>query len=1049
MRLKPAGRRGSQCGLDALLTAFFALACLLPAAAQTAALPSPATSPAVLEPPVASPFDAWVGRTVREIRFEGVNPERLSPLKDHLPQEVGKPLDRLAVAASLRELYATGLFETIEVAVEAQGDGAALIFKGTARRFIGRISVDGAKGATLNTQLDRASRLNAGTRFTQARLDRAIELMKQTMGDNGFHEPVITPELSERADEQLVDIDFHVTPGPQARVGEVAVSGDAGMSAAEFRRRGHLKTGAKVTHDTTNRALEGVLKHYQKQERLEADVKLESQQYVPQTQHSNFGFSSNRGPVVRVRVEGVKIGADRIKRLIPVYEEGTVDEDLLNEGNRRLRDYYQRLGYFDVKVDHRREAPATGEVLIVFTVDLGTRRRVGKVSVDGNHYFTADTLEQLLSVHSADAIDRHGAYSQGLISADVNALKGVYQNNGFSSAKITPEVTTDAPAPGQSPKKPNPLNVVYHIDEGPQQRVGQLTIVGNEHTAAESLQALMNTAPGQLFSPQSLAGDRDALLTDYMSRGFDQVQIDVEQQAEAQDPAKVDVTIHVNEGTQIFVRKVLLTGLHYTRPDTVAKAVTLHPGDPLSQTALQEMQRNLYDFSLFNEVDTAVVNPNGGETYKTILVHAAEARRWTVTYGFGFEAQTGQPVNHCRNTTANPNCNPQGKTGISPRLLVDVTRNNLFGREQSISARGTYGLLEQRVNLIFQNPHFHGNRDFGLTVSGGYASSLDVTTYVSSKLEGGLRMTEHFSTPGTWLSKANTFVYELNFRRVKVSEDSLQVGQIEIAPLATATRVAGPAFTWIRDTRDSPLDAHRGTYSSFQEFLSVGQMGAEAHFNRLDVSNSSFFSFDKNRFVLARNTRYGQMRSFGGADNLLIPLPERLYAGGGTSLRSFPINAAGPRDAYTGYPLGGAGALVNNLELRLPPPMLPFFGNSVSFVLFHDMGNIFANAGSIWKSALRVEQPHRETCKDLTPPDQNGDWNSIGQKSACSFDYFSHAVGLGVRYHTPVGPIRLDFSYTLNPPIYPITDDYSHPEAAAHVGEAQHFNFFFSLGQTF
>ena len=116
--------------------------------------------------------------------------------------------------------------------------------------------------------------------------------------------------------------------------------------------------------------------------------------------------------------------------------------------------------------------------------------------------------------------------------------------------------------------------------------------------------------------------------------------------------------------------------------------------------------------------------------------------------------------------------------------------------------------------------------------------------------------------------------------------------------------------------------------------------------------------------------------------------------------------------------------------------MLPFFGNSVSFVLFHDMGNIFANAGSIWKSALRVEQPHRETCKDLTPPDQNGDWNSIGQKSACSFDYFSHAVGLGVRYHTPVGPIRLDFSYTLNPPIYPITYDYSqsNPTANPHVG---------------
>ncbi len=63
---------------------------------------------------------------------------------------------------------------------------------------------------------------------------------------------------------------------------------------------------------------------------------------------------------------------------------------------------------------------------------------------------------------------------------------------------------------------------------------------------------------------------------------------------------------NIREGQQIFVRKVLLSGLHYTRPDTVAKAITLKPGDPLNQTALAETQRNLYEFALFNEVNTAV-----------------------------------------------------------------------------------------------------------------------------------------------------------------------------------------------------------------------------------------------------------------------------------------------------------------------------------------------------------------------------------------------------------------------------------------------------------
>jgi outer membrane protein assembly factor BamA len=391
-------------------------------------------------------------------------------------------------------------------------------------------------------------------------------------------------------------------------------------------------------------------------------------------------------------------------------------------------------------------------------------------------------------------------------------------------------------------------------------------------------------------------------------------------------------------------------------------------------------------------------------------------------------------------------------------LLLDITRNNLFGREQSASLQGTYGLLEQKVDLLFQIPHFEGNRNFSLALSGGYANSLDVTTYVASKLEGGVRWTEHFNTPGSFLSKANTLIYELDFRRVKVEKDSLQVAPGELTQLATAVRVAGPALTWVRDTRDSPLDAHRGTYTSFQEFLSVKAFGAQAEFNRLDVSNSSYYSFDKGKFVLARNTRYGQERAFGTPQEELIPLPERLYAGGATSLRGFSINAAGPRDPETGFPIGGAGALMNSTELRLPPPTLPWLGNTLSFVLFHDMGNVFANASDAWASALRIRQPDRDTCKNLNIVDPNypdnapvGPVTSTGWQGQCSFNYFSHALGVGLRYHTPAGPIRLDFSYNLNTPIFPVIYDSSltQPGSNPHVGEAIHFNFFFSLGQTF
>lgn len=151
------------------------------------------------------------------------------------------------------------------------------------------------------------------------------------------------------------------------------------------------------------------------------------------------------------------------------------------------------------------------------------------------------------------------------------------------------------------------------------------------------------------------------------------------------------------------------------------------------------------------------------------------------------------------------------------------------------------------------------------------------------------------------------------------------------------------------------------------------------------------------------------------------------------------MNSAGPRDLTTGYPVGGSAVFINSFELRLPPPVLPIVGDSVSFVLFHDMGNAFLHINDIWPSFGRFKQPNRQTCFDVTP----------SQTGTCDFAYFSHAVGVGARYNTPVGPIRVDFSYNINPPVYPIIDDYSLPQANHAVGHGSHFQFFFSIGQSF
>src|ERR1700757_240292 len=206
-------RCGSRCGWGILLSCFilgttftsFRGICQAPAARPLAphandssreagpqeTASRPAQTPSVGGDPIAQ----WEGLTVRSITFEGVSPDRLSFLQGHLPQSEGAPLDREKVAASLRLVFETGLFNSVEVSGQRQGDGVALVFLGKARMFIGVVTVDGAKGATVNSQLQRAGRLNAGTRFTTAKMTEAVEQMRALLVDNGFNESKITFDL--------------------------------------------------------------------------------------------------------------------------------------------------------------------------------------------------------------------------------------------------------------------------------------------------------------------------------------------------------------------------------------------------------------------------------------------------------------------------------------------------------------------------------------------------------------------------------------------------------------------------------------------------------------------------------------------------------------------------------------------------------------------------------------------------------------------------------------------------------------------------------------
>ncbi len=1016
-------------------------------------------------PPLKANLAEYAGLNVTEIRFEGVNFDKTDKLQSELRQKAGTKFDVDDVRSTTRRLFATGRYRTIDVRVERTGDSVVLIFAGVPRFYVGRVQINGVQEDRLASLLEYGSELNPGAPFTNALVTAATKNVTQVLAENGYYEPQIAVVTTRDDIDQQVNVTYTVALGPQARVGTVTIEGKTpGITVAELKKKGKLETRffhhpVKVDRETASTALGNLKDYFQKQDRLEATATLQKSTYDAKKNQLDYVFQVEQGPIVKVNVEGAKFSKSRLHLLVPVFEEGTVDIDLLNEGMFNMKDYLQQEGYFDATVSVKTiDKPA--EQTVLYTVDEGEKHKVVAVNVEGNKYFGTALLKEGLRVQRADLYMRSGRYSQQLVQSDEKSIQAIYRANGFKDATVTSSVKdSDAGKNGKKSKIAD-ITVNFNIVEGAQQKFGDVALDGVDASRQQTINSLLAAREGQPFSLVTLSGDRDVILSYYLSNGFDRARVEVTQTLDTDDKTLTDIGYNVTEGPEVSIGKVVESGVVKTKQKVVSKQVTVHAGDPLDQSALLETQRNLYNLALFNEVVAAVQNPTGDAEQKNVLLQITEAKRWDVTYGFGFEAQLGTPGCGQYCTQVGTTKAQEGKAGVSPRVLLDIGRINLFGTDDSLTLHTEYGLLETVAILTFQNPHLLGSPKFGVSISGGYSNVQDISTFQSSKLQGDFRVTHH-------ATKKDTFIYDFQYRRVAVDPNSLAISADLIPILSEPVRVGGPGVTWIRDTRQpSPLDATKGTYLSVDEFLASGAFGSQTTFNRTDITQSSYYQFGKgqSKYVFARNSRFGFIEQHGpnpnagtptclqtpGVDLLNtnascnpVPLPERLYAGGATSHRGFPINGAGPRDLQTGFPVGGSGVFINTFELRLPPPTLPYVGNSVSFVLFHDMGNVFQHVGDVFPSIRNFHQPNEQTCSQVTNV-------AIG---TCNFNYYSHAIGIGLRYKTPVGPIRFDIPYNLNPPVYPVIPTITTTgfvnNTTPYVGHGNHFGFFFSIGQSF
>src|SRR5262249_9722307 len=139
---------------------------------------------------------------------------------------------------------------------------------------------------------------------------------------------------------------------------------------------------------------------------------------------------------VDVKLEGAHLRRGLLKKYIPVFEENAVDDDLLNEGRRNLRDYFQTKGYFDVKVDVEQRQVDVGHRSVVYKVDLGERHKLREIVLEGNKYFNKDLIRERMEMQSANYLLLHGRFSQSMLTRDAGNVEALYRSNGFQQVKV-------------------------------------------------------------------------------------------------------------------------------------------------------------------------------------------------------------------------------------------------------------------------------------------------------------------------------------------------------------------------------------------------------------------------------------------------------------------------------------------------------------------------------------------------------------------------------------------------------------------------------------
>jgi outer membrane protein insertion porin family len=736
------------------------------------------------------------------------------------------------------------------------------------------------------------------------------------------------------------------------------------------------RPGRAYHYSTLTKATQYLQSQLEKKGRLEAQVTLAGAEYHADTNRADIHFTVVPGPVSTITFRGAHVWSWTRKALLPVYQGVGVDEESVEEGKQALISHFQARGYFDAKVDAQVKTKPTGKT-VLYEISKENKHKVAAVQLSGNSKLPASELTPHLAVTKGHLFSP-GKFSQQLLRSSVNNLKAMYQSEGFSSIQVASSVAN----------RGGDITVQFRVTEGPRDVVNTLSIEGNDTLpSAQSAPGGLKVVAGQPYSQAHVEADRTNIVANYLKAGYLNASFrETAAEVSKDDPHHINVVYHIYEGPKVIAGSLVTLGRAHTKQRLIDQDVSdIKPGEPLTESQLLLAGSKLYDHT--GVFDWAEVDPKRQITTQDaedVVIRVHEAKRNQITYGFGFEViNRGGSIPS--GTVALPNLPPIGLppsfttsqvTFYGPRGTFQYTRNNVGGKGASLSFTGFAGRLDQRGAAYYIVPDFRW-------------SAWKATTSVSAdRNEENPLFSSQQELVSTQLQRpVDKAQKNTLFLRYSFSQTDLT--RILIPDLVDAqdqhVRLSTLGANLTRDTRDNPLDEHKGVLESAELDMNATKLGSSVNFAKF-TGQAAFYKQGFRNIVFANSLRIGLAQPYA---NSRVPLSEEFFTGGGNSLRGFPLDGAGPQrqvDVCSSgsstdcfkilVPSGGNELLLINAEARIPLAIK----SGLSLVTFYDGGNVFPTVGF-------------------------HDFTSL----------YSNNVGLGLRYATPVGPVRIDVGRNLNP----------------------------------